>query len=111
MTAAPEEGIAVGAMIDVCESALQVVVTMDVCESVEERAGETSRRQPATIVRTITVRILRPAAQQDRIGIKLSLGDCDSHVGPPLDLRFAVRETIVPVGHAGILADDKAKGP
>lgn len=39
------------------------------------------------------------------IFVELVSGGRDSHVRPSLDLRFAPREPVVPVDHAGILAD------
>src|SRR5436305_5924499 len=44
---------------------------------------------------------------------RCKLGPCnrDPHVERPLSLRVALGESMVPVVHAGILADDKANGP
>ena len=46
------------AMLNACESGLEVVATTDFCEFVEECAGGTSRRQAAVTVRIIRLRIL-----------------------------------------------------
>src|SRR6476660_5378648 len=42
--------------------------------------------------------------------LKLLSGDRESHVGRPLDLRLALRESVIPIGHAGIIADREARG-
>jgi hypothetical protein len=58
MVGGPSEGLGGVAAIDGCESGLEVVVTTDIDESIEERAGGDSPRQPPTIARTTMVGIL-----------------------------------------------------
>jgi hypothetical protein len=58
MGGAPREGLEVVEVIDACESGLEVVVTTDVDESIEARAGGGSRRQPPNIARNTSVGIL-----------------------------------------------------
>jgi hypothetical protein len=55
---APTEGVRLVEVIDACESGLDVVVTTDIDESTEGRAGGSSRRQPPNIARKSSVGIL-----------------------------------------------------
>ena len=58
MGGAPGEGLEAVGMIDTCESGLEVAETTDAGESIEECAGEASRRQPPNIARSTSVAIL-----------------------------------------------------
>src|SRR5512146_2659198 len=77
------------------------------CPSMAQWGCGVGEDRPAYVKRNVR----RAEAAQKRVTIRLDPRDRDSHVGCPLDLRLALREPAVPVGHAGILADYKADGP
>jgi hypothetical protein len=58
MGGAPREGLGLVDAMDVSESGMEGVVTTEVDESTEARAGGGSRRQPPNIARKSSVGIL-----------------------------------------------------